>query len=176
MTEKINIIFTGVEFTSGTEITNPIGVTFSSSGRLLFLDGFTIENFELKSKFGFDHENDELGLTFEIAPTWGQTRVDAQNAIWDRSILRNNEEEVNPYTNGSKLDTEIGYGFSIASNSGFLKIYGGYEFENNMLDESTFGTEVSLGSNFSINFERIREFEIEKISPAKLQMRGNLKW
>ena len=165
----------GLEFASGTDITNPIGVTFSGSGRMFLVDGFIIQNLELESKFSFDHGNDDLGLTFMIAPAWGQVHSDSENTLWNRNILEN-EDEVSKYINGTKLETKIGYGISIADNSGILKIYSGNKFENNELDELIFGTQVSLGPNFSINLKSTSDFEIEKPSSTKLKIRGDLKW
>ena len=167
--------YSGLEFTSGIDITNPNGVTYSSSGRMVLADGYTIQNFELKNKFDFDHGNDDLGLTFGIARTWGEIRADSQNTIWNRNLLEN-DSEVSKNINGSKLDIKTGYGISIADDSGILKIYSRNKFENNELDQFILGTQVSFGPNFSINLRSTSNFEIEKPLPTKLQIRGDLKW
>ena len=163
----------GAEFTSGIEYNNPIGLKFSGSSKILIADGVSGPNIGLESTFGFDRGNDSLGLTLALSPKWRRIQSDYGNTLRSRNSITNNDK-VNYYSNGTILDSQIGYGFSIADDFGILTLYNGAKFDGNALEKSILGAKVSFDSKFSADLEVSSEFESSQ--STKLQMRGNLKW
>ena len=118
----------GMELSSGFDFTNPIGLNLSGSGNMLYTGENTIQKMSVNGTLGYDYGNDNLGLTFAISPTWGQTLASAQNTLWSSSILDSNKE-VGQYSDGTQVSSELGYGFTLGEESRKLNLYSSYEFE-----------------------------------------------
>ena len=71
----------GMEFTGSVDFLAPIGVRLSGTGSMLLDNKESIQSVSIDSSLGFDHDNDELGLTFAISPVWGQTQESSQNTL-----------------------------------------------------------------------------------------------
>ena len=132
----------GLELTSGFDYTDPIGLIMSGTGSLLFAGENEIQKMSVKGSIEFDYGNDDLGLTFALSPTWGQTQAEAQNSLWSSEILASSKE-VGQYTEGTQISSEIGYGFTLGEESRKLNLYSGYEFDAQSDDELLFGSSIS---------------------------------
>ena len=165
----------GMEFTGGINYQNPLGLTWDGAGSMLLGDENTVQKISASSTFGFDYGNDKLGTILTLAPTWGQSSDDAQNNLWDSNILQD-DSNMGQYTNGTQVDSEIGYGFAIGDNTGILTLYSGYEFDHQVDDELMLGTRVKIGSNFDFDVEGSQEIGTEGSNPTKVQFNGRLSW
>ena len=81
-----------MEFTSGFDFVSLVGINFTSSGQMLVANENTIQKMSANSSLGYDYGNDELGLTLEISPTWGQSQANSQNSLWSNNILASESE------------------------------------------------------------------------------------
>ena len=61
-------------------------------------------------------------------------------------------------------------------NSGILKLYSGFEFDNVLQDQLIIGTTYSAGSSFELKFEGVRELKTSENNATKFQLSGNLNW
>ena len=164
-----------IEFTGGLDYETPIGLTFTSSGHLLVADENTIQKISASSSLGYDRGHDDLGLTFTISPKWGQTLASAQNTLWSSNILNSNNE-IGQYFNGTQINSKVGYGFVLGEDFRKLTIYSGYEFDDLTADELLLGSKISIGSNFGLDIEGIRELRTSGDETSKLQLNGRLNW
>ena len=164
-----------IEFTGGLDYDTPIGLTFTSSGHLLVADENTIQKIAARSTLGYDSGHDDLGLTITISPKWGQTLASAQNTLWNSDILTN-KNEIGQYTNGTQINSEVGYGFKLGDHSQTLTVYSGYEFDDQTEDELFLGSRVTFGSNFEFDLEGINELSTNGIESSKLQLNGRMNW
>ena len=165
----------GMEVTGGINFVNPLGLKWVGAGSMLLGNENTVQKISASSTFGFDLGNDKLGTILTLSPTWGQSSDDAQNNLWDSNILQD-DSEMGQYTNGTQIDSEIGYGFAIGDNTGILTLYSGYEFDQQVDDELMVGTRVSIGSNFDLDVEGSQEIGTEGSNPTKVQFNGRLSW
>ena len=165
----------GMEVIGGINFVNPLGLKWEGAGSMLLGNENTVQKISASSTFGFDLGNDKLGTTLTLSPTWGQSSYDAQNNLWDSNILQD-DSEMGQYTNGTQIDSEIGYGFAIGDNTGILTLYSGYEFDQQVDDELMVGTRVSIASNFDLDVEGSQEIGTEGSNPTKVQFNGRLSW
>ena len=165
----------GMEFSGGFDYVDPIGLTLAGSGSMLYAGDDSIQKVSLKSTLGFDYGNDNLGLTFEVSPTWGQTQANVQNSIWNNNILAN-DKKVGQYPNGTQINSEIGYGFTFGEESKILSLYSNYEFDSETDSNLSLGTNISLGSNLSLDLERTRAIDTQESASTKYQFNGRLRW
>ena len=164
-----------IEFTGGLDYDTPIGLTVTSSGHLLVADENTIQKISVRSTLGYDRGNDDLGLTITVSPKWGQTLASAQNTLWNSNILTNNNE-IGRYTNGTQINSKVGYGFVLGEHTQTLTVYSGYEFDDQTEDELLLGSRVAIGSNFGLDFEGTREIGNSRNEASKFKLNGRLKW
>ena len=164
-----------IEFTGGLDYDTPIGLTFTSSGHLLVADENTIQKMSVRSTLGYDRGNDDLGLTITVSPKWGQTLASAQNTLWNSDILTSNNN-ISQYTDGTQVNTKVGYGFVLGEHSQTLTVYSGYEFDDQTEDELLLGSRVAIGSNFGLDFKGTREISTSKDEVSKFKLKGRLKW
>ena len=165
----------GMELTSGFDYTDPIGLNLSGTGNMLYAGENTIQKMSLNGTLEYDYGNDDLGFTFGISPTWGQTLASVQNSIWSSSILAS-DQEVGQYSEGTQISTNIGYGFSLGEESRKLNLYSSYEFDAEASNKLLLGTSVSVGSNLSFNLERNGVLNSQDLDAAKYQLNGSLSW
>ena len=95
----------GLELTSGFDYTDPIGLIFSGSGSVLLASQNEVQKMSVKGSLEYDYGRDDLGLTFAISPTWGQTLDEIQNSLWSSNILAS-DDEVGQYTDGTQISSE----------------------------------------------------------------------
>ncbi len=164
-----------MEFTSGLDFVSLVGIYFTSSGQMLVAKENAIQKMSANSTLGYDYGNDELGLTLEISPSWGQSQVKSQNSLWSNNILVS-ENEIGQYTNGTQVKSKIGYGFSLGENSRKLTFYSGYLYDDQIEDELLLGSSVHIGSNFGIDLEGIKEIRTAGEEATKLKINGRLSW
>ena len=164
-----------MEFTSGFDFVTPVGLTINGSGQMLVANSNTIQSISSNSTFGYDYGNDELGLTLEISPTWGQSQTNAQNSLWSSNILAS-DSEFGLYSNGTQVNSKIGYGFTLGANSRKLTIYGGYLFDDQIEDELLLGSSLIIGSNFGLDLEGINKLSTNEVESSKLQLNGRMNW
>ena len=91
-----------------------------------------------RSTLSYDSGNDNLGLTITISPKWGHTLASAQRTLWDSNILTSNNN-IGHYTNGTQINSKVGYGFVLGEHTQTLTVYSGYEFDDQTEDELLFG-------------------------------------
>ena len=165
----------GMEITSGFHFADPIGVTIAGTGSMLYTGESNIQKMSINGSLGFDHGNDALGLTLEISPAWGQTQESVRNSIWSSGILANNDE-VGQYTDGTQVNSEIGYGFTLGDDSRKLNLYSGYEFDTKSNSILSIGTSVSIGPNLSLDLERKQLINPQESEPTRYYLNGRLSW
>ncbi len=164
-----------IEFTSGFDFITPVGLTINGSGQMLVANGNTIQSISSNSTFGYDYGNDELGLTLEISPTWGQSQTNAQNSLWSSNILAS-DSEIGLYSNGTQVNSKIGYGFTLGENSRKLNLFSGFKYDTQADDELHLGANLSTGSNFNLDLEGVTQLNPEGLDTTKLQFNGHLSW
>ncbi len=164
-----------IEFTGGLDYDTPIGLTVTSSGHLLVADENSIQKMSVRSTLGYDRGNDDLGVTITVSPKWGHTLASAQHTLWNSNILTNNNE-IGQYTNGTQINSKVGYGFVLGEHTQTLTVYSGYEFDDQTEDELLLGSRVAIGSNFGLDFEGTRKISTRRDEASKLQLNGRLSW
>ena len=165
----------GLEFTGGIDYTDPIGLTLSGYGSMLLAKENEIQKMSLKGSFEYDYGSDDLGLTFSLSPTWGQTQTEVQNSLWSNNILTS-DKTVGQYTEGTQLSSELGYGFMLGEESSRLNLYSGFEFDVQADDKLLLGTRVSIGPNFGLDFERTGTISSLDSEATRYQLNGRLSW
>ena len=165
----------GLELTGGFDYTDPIGITFSAIGSMLLGEGNEIQKLSLKGSLGYDYGSDDLGLIFVVSPTWGQTQSNVQNTIWNSNILTN-DKEVGEYTDGTQINSEIGYSLALGEESRQLNLYSGYDFDPSSNDELLLGTSLSIGSNLGLDFEQTNKIGSSDSAARKYQFNARLSW
>ncbi len=165
----------GLEFTGGFDYRDSIGLTLSGSGSVLLGRANDIQEMSLKGSLEYDYGSDDLGLTFALSPTWGQTQAEIQNSLWSSEILASSNV-VGQYTEGTQIGTEIGYGFALGEESRHLNLYSGYEFDASSNDELLLGTSLSIGSNLGLDFERVNKIGSSDSATSKNQFNARLSW
>ena len=165
----------GLELTGGFDYNDPIGLTLSGSGSMLFASNNEIQKMSLQGLVEYDYGHDNLGLTFALAPAWGQTVATVQNSLWSTQILASSKE-VGQYTEGTQISTEIGYGFVLGEDSRKLNLVSGYEFDAQTDDELLFRASLSIGSNLGLDFERINKVGTPDSAARKYQFNIHLNW
>ena len=165
----------GMELSSGFDYVDPIGLTLSGTGSMLLTGDTGIQKMSVKSSLKYDYGSDELGLTFAISPSWGQTQADAQNTLWSSNILAS-DKDIGQYSDGTQVSSEFGYGFALGEVSRKLNLYSGYEFDAQADDKLSFGTSVSIGSNLSLDLERTGVINSPDSAATKYQLNGRLSW
>ena len=165
----------GLELTGGIDYNDPIGLTLSGSGSMLFASKNEIQKMSLQGLVEYDYGRDDLGLTFALSPTWGQTVATVQNSLWSTQILASSKE-VGQYTEGTQISTEIGYGFVLGEDSRKLNLVSGYEFDAQTDDELLFRANLSIGSNLELDFERINKVGTPDSAARKYQFNIHLNW
>ena len=134
-----------------------------------------IQKISVKGSLEFDYGSDDLGLTFALSPTWGQTQTEIQNSLWSNEILASSNE-VGQYTEGTQISSEIGYGFTLGDESRQFNLYSGYEFDASSDDELLLGTSVSIGSNLSLDFKQTNKIGSSDSTVRKYQFNARLSW
>ena len=165
----------GMELTSGFDYTDPIGLNLSGTGNMLYAGENTIQKMSLNGTLEYDYGNDNLGLTFGISPSWGQTQASVKNSIWSSNILTS-DQEVGQNSDGTQVSSEIGYGFTLGEDSRKLNLYSGYEFDTVYDDQLSLGTRVSIGSNLNLDLEGTRAINTQESEVTKYQLNGRLTW
>ena len=164
-----------LELTSGIDYADPIGLTLSGTGSMLLGKETRIQKISLRSSLKYDYGSDNLGLTLEISPTWGQTHTEVENSLWSRGILAS-DKEIGDYINGTQISSNIGYGFILGENSRKMNLYSGYEFDASTDDELFLGSSISIGPNFGLDLERTNKLGIEGIESTKYQFKARFSW
>ena len=165
----------GMELNSGFDFTDPIGLTLSGTGSLLFAGENSIQKMSITGSLGYDYGNDALGLTFGISPTWGKTQISVQNTLWSSSILAS-DQEVGQYSDGTQVSSEIGYGFTLGEELRKLNLYSGYEFDAQANDKLSLGTSLTIGPNLSLDLERKSTINTPRSEVTKYQFNALLSW
>ena len=165
----------GLELTGGFDYHDPIGLALSGSGSVLLGSDNDIQKMNLKGSLEYDYGSDDLGLTFALSPTWGQTQAEIQNSLWSSEILASNNE-VGQYTEGTQISSEIGYGFALGEESRQLNLYSSYEFDASSDDELLLGTSLSIGSNLGLDFERTNKIGSPDSAARKYRFNARLSW
>ena len=165
----------GLELSSGFDYSDPIGLTLSGNGSMLYAGESSIQKMSLTGSLGYDYGNDALGLTFAISPTWGQTLASVQNTLWSSNILAS-DSEIGQYSDGTQISSEIGYGFTLGENSRKLNLYSGFEFDAESDDKLSLGSSVLIGSNLSLDIEGTRAINSQESQTTKYQLNGRLSW
>ena len=173
--QKNHLSLFGLELISGFDYRDPIGLTLSGSGSVLLGSENEIQKMSMKGSVEYDYGRDELGLTFALSPTWGQTQAAVQNSLWSSEILANSNE-VGQYTNGTQVSTEIGYGFALGDESRKLNLYSNYEFDAETDDELLLGTSLSIGSKLGLDFEQTNKIGSSESAARKYQFNARLSW
>ena len=164
-----------MELTSGFDFTEPIGLNLSGTGSMLYAGENTIKKMSINGTLGYDYGNDALGFTFALSPSWGQTLASIQNTLWSSNILAS-DKEVGQYSDGTQVNSELGYGFTLGEESRKLNLYSGYEFNAESEDLLSLGSSIAIGSHLSLDIEGTRVINTQLSEATKYQLNGRLTW
>ena len=165
----------GLEFIGGANYTNSIGLTLAGNGNMLVGQDNQIQKLGLDSSLTFDWASDKRGWLIDIAPTWGQTNANIQNSLWSRNVLAANFES-GQYTDGTSLNSEIGFGLEILQGSSIITPFGGFDYSDTQGTEYQVGTRMSFGTNAKINLTGTQSINSTKIITNKVQLEGSFSW
>ena len=165
----------GMELTGGFDFVDLIGLTLSGTGSMLLGGKNETQKMSLKGSLGYDYGSDDIGFTFAISPTWGHLQSEVQNSLWSSSIL-SSDKEIGQYTDGTQVNSRVGYGFILGEDSRKLNIYSEYEFDAQADDELLLGTSISIGANFGVDLERAGKIGTPEYTATKYQIKGRLTW
>ena len=165
----------GIEFTSGADYHNPIGLTVSGTGSMLVGQANQAQKVTISSSLNYDHSGDERGIIVEVTPSWGYVDTNIQNTLWRNNNLDSNFEN-NQYTNGTSLSGELGYGLDILDNKSVLTPFSGIEISDNNANQYLIGTRLGLGSNTNFELTGIQEQSITGSNSTKVRLEGRLNW
>ena len=83
---------------------------------------------------------------------------------------------IGQYTNGTQINSKVGYGFVLGEHTQTLTVYSGYEFDDQTEDELLLGSRVAIGSNFGLDLEGTRKISSVGDKASKFKLNGRLKW
>ena len=165
----------GLEFIGGANYTSPVGLTLAGNGNLLVGEDNQIQKLGLDSSLTFDWGSDKRGWLMEITPAWGQTNANIQNSLWSRNILDANFES-GQYTDGTSLNSEIGFGLEILQGNSIITPFGGFDYSDSQGTEYQVGTRMSLGTNAKLNLTGTQSTNSTKIITNKVRLEGSFSW
>ena len=165
----------GIEFTSGADYHNPIGLTVSGTGSMLVGQANQAQKVTISSSLNYDHSGDERGIIVEVTPSWGYVDTNIQNTLWRNNNLDSNFEN-NQYTNGTSLSGEFGYGLDILDSNSVLTPFSGIEFSNDNANQYLIGTRLGLGPNTNFELTGIQEQSNTGPNSTKVRFEGRLNW
>ena len=165
----------GVEFTSGADYHNPIGLTIAGTGSMLVGQGNQIQKAIINSSLNYDRSSDTRGFIIEVTPTWGFVDENIQDTLWSNNILDSNFEN-GQFSNGISLSGEIGYGLNIFSGDSVLTPFSGIEFSDYNANQYLIGTRLGLGANANFELSGIQEQSTNWNESTKVRFEGRLHW
>ena len=173
--EKDHLSVLGLEFTGGGDYNNPIGLTLSGQGSMLIGQASQVQKIGLNSSVNYDLSGDKQGVLFEFKTSWGQTETGIQNSIWSGNSL-NSFDRSGQYSDGTTLNTEIGYGLEIWDGSSLLTLYTGFNISQNQEQEYQIGTHMDIGSNVKWSLTGTQIISATESTVNKVRVEGSLNW
>ena len=165
----------GLEFISGTDYSNPIGLTLAGTGNMLVGEDYQIQKLGLDGSFSFDLNSNKRGLLLEFAPTWGHTNTNIQNSLWSRNILDANFES-GQYTEGTSLRSEIGYGLEILHGHSVLTPFARYGFSDTQGTDYQVGTRMNVGPNAKLSISGTQNVSLIGELHNEGRLEGSIIW
>ncbi len=102
-------------------------------------------------------------------------QAEVENSHWSSEIL-SSDKGVGQYTVGTKINSEIGYGFTLSEECRKFELYSGYEFDAQSDDELLLGISISIGSNLNLDLERTRKLSSSETEAINCQFYTYFSW
>ena len=144
----------GIEIGGGLRHRDPAtGLTIEGSGRVLTGQG-DYREWGLGGAVRLDPGAEGRGLSFSLAPTWGETssRVDR---LWDQDVaeLATDDTAADDNVPQMRLDSELAYGFGAFGGQGLLVPYSGFSLAGEGSRRYRIGGRFEIGSSLSLSLE-----------------------
>ena len=147
-------IGSGVEIGGGLAYRDPaMGLTVEGRGRVLAGED-DYREWGLGGWLRFDPGVEGRGLSFSLAPVWGDTASGVAR-LWDRDFaeLATDDTAANDNVPQMRLDSELGYGLSALGGRGLLTPYGGFSLAGEGSQRYRIGSRFEIGPSLSLSLE-----------------------
>ena len=165
----------GLEFTGSADYNNLFGFSLSGHGSMLIGQSNQVQKMSLDSSMNYDSNNDELGVIFKLATSWGQSVAEIQDSLWSRSNQASGIGS-NHFTDGNTFSSEIGYGLKIWDGRSLLTPFTGFNISQNQGNEYQIGTQMNIGSNLKLNLTGIQYMNVTNDITNKVHIEGSVSW
>ena len=165
----------GYAVESGLSLENPVGLTISGMGGLLYwLENFNSEP-RFQGKLAFDSNHDNLGLTLDLLSNLGLKNTAESDSSWQRSLFAQSLESQLLKTT-DYISTEIGYGLGINDGAGILTPYSKFHWTNSNQQQLKLGGRLSVGSGIGFDLSGSSVFHVNKDNEHQIKFSGELEW
>ena len=164
----------GFELGGGVRYVNPaIGLTVEGRGRVLLAHQDEYEDWGITGLFLLDPGADQQGLSLRLMPTVGQA-ASGIGRLYDQGMIGARPTDTAPM---SRLDAELGYGFSVLDGRGLVTPFGGLSFAGEASRRYRVGGRLEVGSSFNLSLEGARQ-ESGGTTPSDhgVMLQAELRW
>ena len=123
----------------------------------------------------YDTHNDNLGVMMTFNPVWGGVEDTDSNSNWFESLV-NDQFGESPRTIGTRIESELGYGFNIGTETDRLTPFGGVEYASSSHRKYRIGLRLNLGSNFNFELGFAESNSFASGTSHELTTNGSLYW
>ena len=129
----------------------------------------------ISSQFKYDKFNDDLGLNLMAQSNWGTSHMDNTANLTNYNLFEN---IIDSQDSSSQIHfiSEIGYGISLLENQGILKPYGRFELSDEGQKKYQIGSQFSVSSNVSLDFEAKLIDQTIGTHKGEFQLKGTINW
>ena len=173
--EKDHQSVLGLEYTGSIDYNNLIGFSLSGHGSMLTGQSNQVQKMSLNSSMNYDSNNDEQGVLFKSAASWGQTVAEIQNPISSGFNLASSIGS-NHFIDGNAFSSEIGFGLKIWDGSSLLTPFTGFNISENQGNEYQIGTLMNIGSNVKLNLTGTQYMNATNDITNKVHIEGSINW
>ena len=168
----------GIEIGGGLRYRDPAaGLTIEGSGRVLTGQG-DYREWGLGGSLRLDLDADGRGLSFSLAPAWGNT-ASGMDRRWDRDVaaLATDDTAANDNVPQVRLDSELGYGFGTFGGQGLLTPYGGFALADEGSRRFRIGIRFEIAPAFNLSLEgACREPANDAAAEHGVMLRMHARW
>ena len=145
---------TGIEIGGSLRYRDPAaGLTIEGNGRVLAGQS-DYREWGLGGSVRLDPGAEGRGLSFSLAPTWGETSSGVER-LWDQDVaeLATDDTAANDNVPQMRLDSELGYGSGALGGHGLLTPYGGFSLAGEGSQRYRIGSRFEIGSSLNLSLE-----------------------
>ena len=165
----------GLKFKSVADFSLPIGLSLSGTGQLSFNEKNEIQNQSISGQFKYDKFNDDLGVNLIAQSNWGTSQIDNSAILANNDLFENTIDSHNP-SSQIEFTTEIRYGIHLFENRGILTPYGRFELSDEGQNKYQIGSQISIGSHFSLDLKTELENLAIGSNKEEFQLNGTINW